>query len=66
MTFAESFAGNVRRVGEFLRADFGPWRISADYRISAGPECVVIELAGIDGAGMEEIRFMQLRMEGPW
>ena len=55
---------NVRRIGEFLRADFGQSGISADYRISAGPECIVIELARMDGAGMEEMRLAQLRVGG--
>ena len=55
---------NVRRIGEFLRADFGKSGISADYRISAGQECVVIELARLDGADAEEIRLAQLRAGG--
>jgi len=57
-------ATNVRRIGEFLRVDFGESGISADYRVSAEPECIVIELTRLDGGGVEEIRLMQLRVGG--
>ena len=39
---------------------FGTSGVSADYRITASAEYIVVELAGVQGDGIEEIRLVQL------
>jgi len=54
----------LSRAGEFFRAEFGQSSISADFRISTGPDRIVFELAHLNGTGVEEVRLAQLRVGG--
>ncbi|TAN40749.1 MAG: hypothetical protein EPN25_06560 [Nitrospirae bacterium] len=54
----------LAREGGNFRAQFGQSGMSADLRISAGPDRVVIELVRLDAAGAEEVRLAQVRAGG--
>ena len=54
----------LSRAGEFFRAEFGQSSVSADFRISAGPDRIVFELARLNGTGVDEVRLAQLRVGG--
>jgi hypothetical protein len=53
-------ASAIERRGALFHVTFGNSGVSADYRITASAEYIVIELAGVQGGGIEEIRLMQL------
>jgi hypothetical protein len=53
-------ASAVSRSGDMLHVTFGTSGVDADYRISAGPDYIVVELTASHGDGIEEIRLMQL------
>ncbi len=51
----------LTRQGEFFNAQFGQSGITAYFRISAGRDRVLIELARLEGTGSEEVRLAQIR-----
>jgi hypothetical protein len=53
-------ASVVERHGSLFHVTFGVSGVSADYSISASQEYIVVELAGVQGDGIEEIRLVQL------
>ena len=53
-------ASAIERRGALFHITFGVSRVSADYRITASAEYLVIELVGVQGDGIEEIRLVQL------
>ncbi len=55
-----SSATAVERRGSLFHVTFGVSGVSADYSISASQEYIVVELAGVQGDGIEEIRLAQL------
>jgi hypothetical protein len=50
----------VERRGGLFHVTFGISGVSADYRITVSQEYLVVELAAVQGDGIEEIRLMQL------
>jgi len=50
----------VERKGVLFHISFGTSGISADYRISASAEYLVVELVEVQGNGIEEVRLVQL------
>ena len=53
-------ASAVERRGDLFHVTFGISGVSADYRISASQEYLVVELAGVQGDGIEEVRLVQI------
>jgi hypothetical protein len=53
-------ASAVEQRGGLFHVTFGISGVSADYRITASEEYIVVELAGVQGDGIEEVRLMQL------
>jgi hypothetical protein len=53
-------ASAVERRGSLFHVTFGVSGISADYSIIASQEYLVVELAGVQGDGVEEVRLVQL------
>ena len=50
----------VERRGSLFHVTFGVSGVSADYRITATQDYLVVELAAVQGDGIDEIRLMQL------
>jgi hypothetical protein len=55
-------ASAAERRGDLLHVTFGNSGVDADYRISAQPEYITVELAAFHGDGIEEIRLLQLNV----
>jgi hypothetical protein len=53
-------ASLAERHGEILHVTFGTSGISADYRITAFADYLIVELVAIRGDGIEEVRLMQV------
>lgn len=53
-------ASAVERRGGLFHVTFGTSGLSADYRITASATYIVVELVGLQGDGIEEIRLVQL------
>jgi hypothetical protein len=53
-------ASAVERRADLFHVMFGTSDVSADYRIAASAEYLVVELVGVQGDGIEEIRLVQL------
>jgi hypothetical protein len=53
-------ASSADRRGDLLHVTFGTAGVDADYRISALPEYIVVELMALHGDGIEEVRLLQL------
>lgn len=51
---------SVRRAGSLYRVEFGSSGVVTNYRITASAECIVFELATLQGAGIEQITMLQL------
>ena len=52
-------ASSVERRGALIHVIFGTSGVSADYRITASTEYIVVELTAVQGDGIEEMRLMQ-------
>jgi len=57
-------ATGVRLAGNGLRVEFSQSGVSAEYRVTAGQDSIVLELVRIEGTGVEEVRLSQLRVGG--
>ena len=55
-------ASAADRRGDLLHVTFGTSGVDADYRITALPDYIVVELTAFHGDGIEEIRLMQLNV----
>jgi hypothetical protein len=53
-------ASAVEQRGGMFHVTFGTSGLSADYRITASASYIVVELAGLQGDGIQEIRLVQL------
>ncbi len=58
-------ASAADRRGDLLHVTFGTLGVDADYRITARPKYMVVELVAFHGDGIEEIRLMQLNVSLP-
>ena len=53
-------ASAIEKQGALFHVTFGTSGVSADYRITASADYLVVELTQVQGNGVEEIRLMQL------
>jgi hypothetical protein len=53
-------ASGIEKQGALFHVTFGTSGISADYRITASPDYIVVELTQVQGNGVDEIRLIQL------
>jgi hypothetical protein len=58
-------ASAANRRGDLLHVTFGRSGASADYRIAASTDYIVVELTKVQGDGLQEIRLMQLNVPLP-
>jgi hypothetical protein len=53
-------ASGIERRGALFHVTFGTSGVTADYRITASPEYIVVELAAVQGDGIQELRLVSL------
>jgi hypothetical protein len=58
-------ASNAERHGDLLRVQFGASGVEADYRITATPESIAVQLTDVRGEGVDGISLMQLNVSLP-